>query len=130
MSTAFSPEKAIRGPIRAALTGRCPRCARGRLFRGYLTVANTCDVCGLDYGGHDAADGPAVLIILFLGFVIAGMVAWLELVYQPPVWVHMVVWTPVIFVLSMACLRPLKGAFIGIQYRYRSVDREFPGDWE
>ncbi len=68
-----------------------PALPRGRLFRGYLTVADTCDVCGLDYRGHDAADGPAVLIILFLGFVIAGMVAWPELVYQPPVWVHMVV---------------------------------------
>ena len=115
-------------PVKAALAGRCPRCARGRLFKGYLTVAPGCDVCGLDFAGHDSADGPAVLIILFLGFIIAGGAFWLEFTVAPPTWVHMVIWPPVILVLALGALRPLKAAFIGLQYKYRSVEREFPDE--
>jgi len=29
-------------PIKAGLAGKCPRCGRGRLFAGYLGVAESC----------------------------------------------------------------------------------------
>ena len=48
-------------PIRAGLAGRCPRCGEGRLFSGFLTVAESCGVCGLDYSFADAGDGPAII---------------------------------------------------------------------
>jgi uncharacterized protein (DUF983 family) len=38
----------------------------------------------------------------------------------------LVIWPPVITVLCPGALRPFKGAFIGAQYKYRSVDHEFP----
>jgi len=65
-----------------------------------------------------------VFIMLIVGFIVAGLALWVELVFQPPTWVHMVIWPPVITVLSLGALRPFKGAFIGAQYKYRSVDRE------
>ncbi|HTB42455.1 MAG TPA: CheR family methyltransferase [Acetobacteraceae bacterium] len=34
--------------LQAALTCRCPRCGRGRLFRNLLEVRDRCEVCGLD----------------------------------------------------------------------------------
>lgn len=122
----FDPRLATDSPIRAATKGRCPRCGRGRLFNGYLTIVDSCEVCHLKLGGADSADGPAVLIILFLGFFIAAGAAWLELGFSPPIWVHVVVWPPVITILSLLCLRPLKGAFIGIQFKYRSVEEPAP----
>ena len=111
-------------PIKFATFGRCPRCGRGHLFAGYLLVVDKCSECGLDLGGEDAADGPAVFIMLFVGLIVAGLVFWLELTYQPPTWVHMVIWPPVILILSLGALRPFKGAFIGVQYKYRSVGEE------
>ena len=39
--------------ISAGLRCRCPRCGEGALFSGFLTVAKSCDRCGLDYGFAD-----------------------------------------------------------------------------
>ena len=35
--------------LRAILGLRCPRCRRGRLFRGLITMEEVCPVCGLVY---------------------------------------------------------------------------------
>ncbi|GAC1700484.1 MAG: hypothetical protein NVS9B6_14160 [Candidatus Limnocylindrales bacterium] len=35
--------------LRAILGLRCPRCRRGRLFRGLITMEDACGVCGLVY---------------------------------------------------------------------------------
>ena len=121
MSETESPPE-TRSPILKAIIGRCPRCGRGRLFAGFLAVAERCGVCGLSFVGHDAADGPAVFITFVTGTVGAGGALWLELVHAPPVWVHAVVWPPVIIGLSLALLRPFKGAFIGAQYKYRAEE--------
>ena len=56
-------------PLRAGLGCRCPRCGRGRLYNGLLTVVDRCAVCGLDLSPHDSGDGPAVFVILILGAV-------------------------------------------------------------
>ena len=113
-------------PVLSAISGRCPRCGRGRLFKGFLTVAERCEDCGLSFVGHDAADGPAVFITFITGTVGAGGALWLELAQTPPVWVHALVWPPVIVGLSLALLRPFKGAFIGAQYKYRAEEWQLP----
>ena len=41
-------------PVEVALRGACPRCGRGRLFKGVLDVVERCDHCGLDLRGNDA----------------------------------------------------------------------------
>ena len=43
--------------LSAGLRCRCPNCGQGKLFRGYLTLAEGCDQCGLDYSFADPADG-------------------------------------------------------------------------
>ena len=115
-------------PVLNALRGKCPRCGNGRLFNGYLKIADSCDACGLSFAGHDSADGPAVMIMLLLGFVVAGLVLAVELKFQPPIWVHAVIWPPVVILGALGLLRPFKSIFIGLQYKYRAVDREFPDD--
>ena len=67
---------------------RCPRCGKGKLFQGFLTLRPRCDVCGLDYGFADAGDGPAVFIMFLAGFIVVGAALVIEVVYQPPFWVH------------------------------------------
>ena len=53
----------LSGAIRAGLRCRCPRCGKGKLFAGFLTLRPRCEVCGLDYGFADSGDGPAVFIM-------------------------------------------------------------------
>jgi uncharacterized protein (DUF983 family) len=106
-------------PLRAALGCRCPRCGRGRLFAGLLNVRQACEICGLDLTAQDAGDGPAVFVILFLGAIIVGLAALVEINFSPPIWVHLLLWPPVIVVGAVAMLRPLKAGLIALQYRHR-----------
>ncbi len=105
-------------PIRAALGCRCPRCGQGRLFAGLLNVRGKCEVCGLDLSGQDAGDGPAVFVILFLGLMVVALAALVEVKFSPPIWIHLVLWTPFIIVGAILMLRPLKAGLIALQYRH------------
>jgi uncharacterized protein (DUF983 family) len=106
---------------RAALGCRCPRCGRGRVFSGLLAVRPACEICGLDLSTQDAGDGPAVFAILFLGMLVVGLAAVVEIRFSPPVWVHLLMWGPLILVGAVAMLRPLKGGLIALQYRHRRL---------
>jgi uncharacterized protein (DUF983 family) len=103
---------------RAALACRCPRCGEGRLFAGLLTVRPACPACGLDFSAEDAGDGPQVFVIFFLGLIVVGLAALVELKFEPPIWVHVVVWPPLILGGAILMLRPLKAGLIALQYRH------------
>jgi len=104
-----------------ALRCRCPRCGEGKLYDGLLTVVPRCTQCGLDLASQDAGDGPAVFVVLILGAVVVGLAILLEVLFAPPLWVHMVVWTPVILGGAILLLRPLKAGLIALQYRHRAL---------
>ena len=111
-------------PVSSALKGQCPKCGQGRLFKGFLTIAHGCQACEqtFDFDFADSGDGPAVFVIMIVGFVIVGLVLWLELSYEPPIWVHMVLWLPLTAILAAAVLRPLKGLMIGLQFKHRAQE--------
>ncbi len=106
--------------LRSALLCRCPRCGEGRLFAGFLAPAPRCERCGLDYRFVDSGDGPAVFVMLLVGFVVVAAALVTEVKYQPPYWVHAVLWLPLILVLSLGLLRPLKALMIGLQFRHKA----------
>jgi len=108
-------------PLRAALGCRCPQCGKGRLFTGLLRVCQACEVCGLDLSVQDAGDGPAVFAILFLGMLVVGLAALVEIKFSPPVWVHLLLWAPLILIGAVAILPPLKAGLIALQYRHRRL---------
>lgn len=106
--------------FQAALLGRCPRCGKDRLFDGYLKVAPRCAVCGLDYSPFDAGDGPAVFVILIVGAIVAGSALFVEFTFQPPYWVHAVLWLPAIVILAFGGLRLAKSTLLVLQYKHRA----------
>src|SRR3974377_691409 len=95
---------------------RCPHCGRAKLFRGLLSLRERCDACGLDYSFIDAGDGPAVFVILFAGFVVVACALIVGGAYQPPYWVHAVLWVPLVLLMTLAPLRLMKGLLIALQY--------------
>lgn len=125
----MSDDKTVRPPVEpivAGLKSRCPRCGEGRLFASFLTVAKECDVCGLDFSFADAGDGPAVFVILIVGFVVVGLALWLEVTSGPPLWLHLLLWIPLTLLLSLGSLRLIKGVLITLQYRNKAEE----GRWD
>jgi uncharacterized protein (DUF983 family) len=109
-------------PFMAGLTGRCPRCRKGWLFGGFLSLRPRCESCGLDFSFADSGDGPAVFVMFIAGFVVVGLALMVEFAYQPPFWLHAVLWVPLILVLTLAPLRPLKGVLIALQYHHEAAE--------
>lgn len=109
-------------PVSAGLKGCCPRCGEGRLFKGFLSLAPRCGTCGLDYSFADAGDGPAVFVILLIGFVVVGLALWMEVTFAPPLWLHFILWIPLTLVLGLTALRLIKGVLITLQYRNKAAE--------
>ncbi len=109
-------------PYFAGLVGRCPRCGKGKLFKGFLSLRPHCESCGLDNSFIDAGDGPAIFVILFAGFVVVGAALIVEVMYQPPFWLHAVLWAPLILLTTLGPLRPIKGVLIALQYHHRAAE--------
>jgi uncharacterized protein (DUF983 family) len=114
--------EAARGLLAIALRARCPRCGKGALFRGLLTVRDRCEVCGLDLRACDTGDGAAFAVMLVLGTILVGLAFWVEFHFNPPLWVHAVLWPLLAFPAAIAMLRPLKAALVAQQYRVRSTE--------
>ena len=109
-------------PIAAGLKGRCPRCGEGKLFSSFLAVGRECEVCRLEYSFADAGDGPAVFVILIIGFVVVGLALWMEVNLAPPLWLHLLLWIPLTLALSLGSLRLIKGMLITLQYRNKAAE--------
>ena len=105
-------------PLAAGLLCRCPRCGRGALYQGLLAVAPRCRVCDLDLAALDSGDGPAAFAILFLGLIVVGLALVIEVRFAPPLWVHAVLWLPLILVGAIAILRPLKATMVALHYTH------------
>jgi len=115
-------EAAKPSPYSAGLLGRCPNCGKGHLFSGFLTLRPCCEACGLDFGFADAGDGPAVFVIMIAGFVVCGAALLVEMRYAPPLWVHALLWLPLVLVVTIAPLRPLKGLLIALQFHHKAAE--------
>lgn len=109
-------------PLTTGWKGRCPRCGQGRLFKGFITPVERCANCGLDMRFSDSGDGPAVFIIMIVGFLIVGAALAVEFTLAPPIWVHMVIWLPLTVIMAVGLLRPLKGLMIAQQYRHSAQE--------
>jgi uncharacterized protein (DUF983 family) len=111
--------------IVAGLSCACPRCGRGKLFQGFLNLPPHCNVCGLDYGFADSGDGPAIFIMLLAGFIVVAAALVTEALYRPPFWVHAALWLPLIVILTLGPLRPMKGLMIALQDHHGAAEGRF-----
>ena len=98
------------------------------MFNGYLTLAPSCNVCGQNFDFADSGDGPAILVMLVTGFIIVGAALYVEVVYQPPYWVHAIVWGTVALVLPLLLLRSFKGVLIALQFQHKAEEGKLDSD--
>jgi uncharacterized protein (DUF983 family) len=107
-------------PLTTGLACRCPRCGRGRLYKGYLTIAERCAVCGLDLSKAESGDGPAVFLIIILGAVAVGLAFILQFVVQAPEWLTWTILVTVVIGGALVLLRPAKAILVALQYKNRA----------
>jgi uncharacterized protein (DUF983 family) len=117
-----TPLPALQSPFKTGLRGRYPRCGKGYLFQGFLTLARRCEVCGLDYSFADPADGPAFFVMSIVSFPIVGFAAWLEVASEPPLWGHFVTSGPLLLMGCLGLLRPVKGWLVCSQYIHKAEE--------
>jgi uncharacterized protein (DUF983 family) len=113
-------------PWRVGIAGRCPRCGQGHLFSGFLKIADSCEVCGLDYSFADPADGPAFFVICFACVPSVAFAVWAELTYNPSMWFHVFISLPLVLLTCIPPLRPLKGWLVASQY----INKAQEGRWD
>ncbi|MFL5075304.1 MAG: DUF983 domain-containing protein, partial [Microvirga sp.] len=104
-------ESALRG-----IACKCPRCGKGGIYAGFLTLRPRCEACGLDFAFMDSGDGPAIFIIMIAGAIVVGAALIVEVKYQPPFWLHAALWLPLIAVTTLLPLRAMKSLLIALQY--------------
>lgn len=109
------------------LACKCPRCGKGKLYDGFLKLRPRCESCGLDYGFIDAGDGPAIFIIMIAGFIVVGAALIVEIKYQPPFWLHAVLWIPLILATTLWPLRAMKSLLIALQFHHKAAPGELVG---
>jgi uncharacterized protein (DUF983 family) len=101
------------------MRGRCPNCGEGALWSGFLTVSPACALCRWPLAEADTGEGPAVFVIMIVGFIVVFAALFTEIAYRPPIWLHLVLWLPLAAILSLALLRPAKGLMLAATIKNR-----------
>jgi uncharacterized protein (DUF983 family) len=110
-------ESALRG-----IACKCPRCGKGSIYSGFLTLRPSCESCGLDFSFMDSGDGPAIFMIMIAGAIVVGAALIVEIKYQPPFWVHAALWLPLILITTVLPLRSMKSLLIALQYHHKAAE--------
>jgi uncharacterized protein (DUF983 family) len=106
--------------MRRGFYGRCPHCGKGKLFRAYLKVVDSCEVCHEDLTPQRADDAPAYFTILIVGHIIvSGVMATEFLAPETPFWIPAGVWSGLALLSSLWLLPRIKGALVGLQWANR-----------
>jgi uncharacterized protein (DUF983 family) len=111
-------------PIPTGLLCRCPRCGKGALFSGFLTLAPRCEVCGLDTRFADTGDGPSFFASFLGGFLTLLVGVYAQIVYSPDWWVYALLLI-VGMVATVLMIRPMKGVLVALQYANKAEQGRF-----
>lgn len=112
-------ERPLKPALLRGLLGRCPNCGEGRILEGYLKVRHTCSHCGEELFHHRADDGPAYLTILIVGHLMAPMLMFAFVKWQPAPLTMATTFAIGCVALSLFLLPRMKGALVSLQWAKR-----------
>jgi uncharacterized protein (DUF983 family) len=104
-------------PLDQAIRGLCPRCGAPTLFAGPVRFAERCRSCALDFTTFNVGDGPAAFLTLGVGAVVVVLALLVDAVFEPPLWLHALLWMPLTIALIVGGLRVAKAWLIAAEYR-------------
>ena len=85
---------------------------RTSLFK--KVIYGLCPNCGYEINTHKIGDGAAWFSMLLTSILVAIGALILEVNFQPKLWVHVIIWFPIVITLSVFILRPFKALLICI----------------
>jgi len=109
-------------PYAAGFGGKCPRCGQGDLFEGFLGLKKECTACRLDFAKADSGDGPAVFIMLIVGFVAVVIAFVARFIWYAPIPVAFALSAGIAVMLTLLLLRPFKATLIALQYQNKAEE--------
>lgn len=101
--------------MRRGMSGSCPACGHGMLYKSYSKINDACDSCGRDLERHRADDAPAYFTIFIVGHIIIPLVLIAERQFSLDTWLHAIIWIPLTLALTLMILPWTKGALVGLQ---------------
>lgn len=111
------PQPPLKTALLLGARGLCPACGQTHAFAGYLKVVPECSNCHAPLGELRADDAPPYFTIFIVGHLLAPMVYWFEKAFEPALWAFAAIFLPLTAVLTLALLRPVKGATLGLMLK-------------
>ncbi len=96
------------------LNRKCPCCGKGKAFRGYLKIVDTCSVCDTPLSVYPCDDGPAYLTILLVGHFVIGPAFLLHVFTDYPPETVLPIMVGAMGVLTLVALPFVKGVFLNL----------------
>ena len=114
-------------PILSGLQLKCGNCGKGKLFKSYLKLNDSCPVCGQDFSGSDTADGPAFFVGFGVLILTAPFIFILPMMSLPPVAkiVAFIVLCAVVIGLILALLPVAKAILLNLQLHHGAEEAHF-----
>jgi len=103
--------------LKRGVLRRCPVCARGRIFRGFLRLRRTCDRCGWILEREPGTVTGSMYLVSVATLVFAALVflaGWLLTDWPPGL--QIAVGVPVLTLVSLVALPVARGARVAIEY--------------
>ncbi|HEY0053673.1 MAG TPA: DUF983 domain-containing protein [Caulobacteraceae bacterium] len=95
---------------------RCPNCGEGKLFRAYLKVRETCEVCGHDNAQYPADDAPPYFTMLIVGHLIVAPLLLFPFIWEWPPFLVAGITLPLLAISCLLLLPVVKGAVVGVHW--------------
>ena len=110
----------LTAPLRG-VTGRCPRCGKGRLFERYLKTAAHCSICSEPFDHLPADDMPPWMTILLVGLIIIPAMVYINLQFETKTYIQLCLWIPLALILTLFLLPRCKGLILAILWIQKSL---------
>jgi uncharacterized protein (DUF983 family) len=117
VSSVAAPNLTLGTAVGRGLRGTCPACGKGKLFDGWLRVVKACSVCAAPLGLARSDDLPPYITILLTGHIVVPLMLWTERAQSPEMWVMAAIFVPLTLALTLAMMRPVKGATVGLMLK-------------
>lgn len=114
-----APERKVLPAMYRGFRCRCPACGKGKLFRSFLKVNDRCASCGTELFHQRADDAPAYFTITIIAHIFIPLIFIVERLWEPPYWLHLVLWLPSILAATFLIMPMVKGAIVGLQWALR-----------
>jgi uncharacterized protein (DUF983 family) len=108
------------GAFRRGVSGKCPACGAGKLYRSYLRLNDACPACAADFRAADSGDGPAVFVIFVVGALVVPLAFVLQFGFGWPIWASAGAGVLATLLLSLWLLPVFKGALFGLQWAHKA----------